>query len=58
LDFDAEGAGSITFEQFIHLLTPRLIPNDTHENINRIFTLFDTEKTGFISVKDLHRVAH
>jgi Ca2+-binding EF-hand superfamily protein len=57
LDLDAEGAGNITFEQFIHLNTPRLIDEDTRENIDRIFTLFDTEKTGFITVRDLRRIA-
>jgi len=25
LDLDSEGAGNITFEQFIHLMTPRLL---------------------------------
>lgn len=58
LDYDAEGAGYITFEQFIHLLTPRLLENDSRENVDRIFALFDTEKTGFIGVKDLRRIAH
>lgn len=57
LDLDSEGAGNITFEQFIHLLTPRLLEEDTRDNIDKIFTLFDTEKTGFISVRDLRRIA-
>jgi Ca2+-binding EF-hand superfamily protein len=58
LDLDTEGAGNIAFEQFIHLLTPRLIEEDTRENIDHIFGLFDTEKTGFITTKDLRRIAH
>jgi Ca2+-binding EF-hand superfamily protein len=58
LDLDTEGSGNITFEQFIHLLTPRLIEGDSRENIDHIFSLFDTEKTGFISVRDLRRIAH
>lgn len=58
LDLDTEGAGNIPFEKFIHLLTPRLIDDDTADNINHIFSLFDTERTGFISVKDLRRIAH
>jgi Ca2+-binding EF-hand superfamily protein len=58
LDFDAEGAGHIPFEQFIHLLTPRLIEGDSAENIAHIFALFDTERTGFISARDLRRIAH
>ncbi len=57
LELDTEGAGNITFEQFIHLLTPRLIEDDLKENIDHIFSLFDTDRTGFISVKDLRRIA-
>lgn len=41
LDLAAEGAGNITFEHFIHLMTPRLLENDSRENINKIFALFD-----------------
>ena len=58
LDFDAEGAGHIPFEQFIHLLTPRLVEDDSASNIDHIFALFDTERTGFISARDLRRIAH
>lgn len=58
LDMDGEGAGNITFEQFIHLMTPRLIPEDSRENIDSIFTLFDDEKTGFISLAGLRRAVH
>lgn len=56
-DLDSEGSGIITFEQFIHLNTRRLIKNDTRENINSIFTLFDDEKSGFLTVKSLRRKA-
>ncbi len=38
-------------------MTPRLLVGDSRENIDKIFVLFDTEKTGFISVKDLRRIA-
>ena len=58
LDFDSEGAGQIPFEQFIHLLTPRLVEGDSPDNIDHIFALFDTERTGFITVRDLRRIAH
>jgi centrin-1 len=58
VDLSAEGQGSITFEEFIHLMTPRLLEGDSRENVDRIFALFDTGKTGFISVTDLRRIAH
>jgi Ca2+-binding EF-hand superfamily protein len=34
-----------------------LILNDSRENIKHIFTLFDDDKTGFITVKSLRRKA-
>lgn len=53
LDLDSEGNGKISFDQFLHLMTPKLIKNDSRENIDLIFSLFDTHKTGFITAKDL-----
>ena len=34
-------------------MTPRLLKDDSKENVNLIFSLFDTQKTGFITAKDL-----
>ena len=58
LDYNAEGSGCISFEEFIHLLTPKLLDNDSRENIDKIFALFDSEKTSYISVKDLRKIAN
>jgi centrin-1 len=38
-------------------MTSRVNDKDSKENINKIFNLFDDEKTGNISVKNLRRVA-
>ena len=56
-NLDSEGSGTITFEQFIHLNTRRLIKNDSRENITTIFSLFDDQKSGFINVQSLRRKA-
>jgi Ca2+-binding EF-hand superfamily protein len=39
-------------------MTPNLLTQDSRENINRIFALFDDEKTGFISIKSLRRAVN
>ena len=56
-DLDADGSGQIDFEEFLELMTARVSDKDTRENIRKIFNLFDDEKTGFISIKNLRRVA-
>lgn len=56
-DLDADGSGQIDFEEFLTLMTARVSDKDSRENIRKIFNLFDDEKTGFISIKNLRRVA-
>ena len=56
-DLDADGSGQIDFEEFLTLMTSRVSDKDSRENIRKIFNLFDDEKTGFISIKNLRRVA-
>lgn len=56
-DLDADGTGEIDFDEFLELMTARVSDKDSRENIRKIFNLFDDEKTGFISIKNLRRVA-
>jgi centrin-1 len=37
-------------------LTARLSNKDSKDNLKRVFALFDDEKSGFISIKNLRRV--
>ena len=56
-DLDADGSGQIDFQEFLELMTARVSDKDTRQNIRKIFNLFDDEKTGFISIKNLRRIA-
>ena len=38
-------------------MTSRVNVRDSRANVNKIFNLFDDEKTGNISVKNLRKVA-
>ena len=38
-------------------MTARISDKDSKEDIERVFKLFDDEKTGLISIKNLRRVA-
>jgi centrin-1 len=39
------------------MMTTRPSENETRDEIHKIFVTFDNQKTGFISLKDLRRVA-
>ena len=56
-DLDADGNGTIDFEEWLSLMTRRVSDKDTRANINKVFALYDDERTGFISVKNLRRIA-
>ena len=48
--------GGIDFGSFFELLTVRLGNPDNKNNLRQVFALFDDEKAGFISIKNLRRV--
>ena len=56
-DLDTDGNGTIDFAEWFTLMTKRVNDKDSRANINKIFALFDDEKTGFISAKNLRRIA-
>ena len=37
-------------------MTSRVSDKDSRENIRKVFNLFDDEKTGFVSIKNLRRI--
>jgi Ca2+-binding EF-hand superfamily protein len=57
-DIDNNCNGEVDFDQFLELLTSRLAGSDTRDDIQKIFELFDDDKTGYISLQNLKRVAH
>jgi len=56
-DMDADGSGAIDFGEWLSLMTKRTNDKDSRANIAKIFALFDDERTGHISIKNLRRVA-
>lgn len=56
-DLDTDGNGTIDFSEWLTLMTKRVNDKDSRANINKIFALYDDERTGYISIKNLRRVA-
>ena len=49
--------GEINFDDFLDAISNKLGNRETKEGINRIFDLFDDDKTGTINLNNIRRVA-
>jgi len=56
-DLDTDGSGTIDFGEWLTLMTKRVNDKDSRANVNKIFALYDDERTGFISAKNMRRIA-
>lgn len=56
-ELERETTGPIDFDRFLDGITNKLGDRETREGIQKIFNLFDTERKGSISLKDLKRVS-
>lgn len=56
-DLDADGSGVLEFDEWLHLMTNRVTNKDSRANIDKIFALYDSEKSGAITFDNLKEVA-
>ncbi|ETE65239.1 Centrin-3, partial [Ophiophagus hannah] len=56
-DYDREGSGKISFDDFNEVVTDWILERDPHEEILKAFKLFDDDDSGKISLRNLRRVA-
>merc|ERR1719450_894670 len=56
-DLDQDGGQAIDFDSFLDAITSKLGDKETKDGISKIFNLFDDDKTGKITLKNLKRVA-
>merc|ERR1712241_1268263 len=56
-DIDKDGSGTIDFNEFLEMMTSKMSEKDSREEIRKAFRLFDDDETGFITLKNLRRVA-
>ena len=59
VDMDKDlSSATVTYDEFIEMVSPRMLNRDSREEILKVFALFDDDNTGAISFKNLKRVAN
>ena len=56
-ELDKDGSGQIEFPEFFYMMTTRPTDNESRDEVHKVFITFDSQKTGFIALKDLRKVA-
>ena len=56
-DLDEDGSGTIDFDEFLDMMTARMSDKDSREDIQKVFKLFDDDRSNTISIQNLRRVA-
>ena len=55
-DVDADGSGQVEIDEFITMMTAKMGDNDTREEIDKIFKMFDTSNKGRIEFPDFKKI--
>eukprot|EP00923_Selenidium_pygospionis_P001745 GHVN01002540.1.p2 GENE.GHVN01002540.1~~GHVN01002540.1.p2 ORF type:complete len:153 (+),score=22.74 GHVN01002540.1:116-574(+) len=53
---DADGSGSVTWEEFLKVLQNRPIKKRIYAALKKLFETFDTDNSGFITPDDLKKL--
>ena len=56
-ELDKDGSGQIEFDEFFYMMTTRPSQNESRDEIHKVFVTFDSQRTGYIALKDLRKVA-
>mmetsp|Transcript_3759 Transcript_3759/g.6193 ORF Transcript_3759/g.6193 Transcript_3759/m.6193 type:complete len:161 (+) Transcript_3759:81-563(+) len=56
-DVDADGSGEIDYEEFLKMMTAKILKEDPKEEVLKVFRFFDDDETGKITLKNLKRIA-
>merc|ERR1712014_372957 len=56
-DLDRLGNRPLDFDTFLDLMSAKMGERDTREDVAKVFRLFDDDRTGTISARNLQRIA-
>merc|ERR1712084_153990 len=55
-DLDSDGSGEIEFGEFLDVMTAKLSEKNTREEIDRVFNLFDKDRSNELSVEEFMKI--
>ena len=55
--YDKEGSGKIEYQDFLEIMTQKIGERDPTEEVKKAFRLFDEDGTGYVTLKNLRRIA-
>merc|ERR1711918_260071 len=56
-EIDTDGSGELEFAEWLEMMTARLTSKTPRSEVEKVFKLFDNDRTGEISLDNLKRVA-
>merc|ERR1712149_170262 len=56
-EVDDDGGGEIGFDEFLKMMTNKILNKDPKDDMLKAFKLFDDDQTGTVSFKNMKRVA-
>merc|ERR1711918_8115 len=56
-EVDDDGSGEIGFPEFLRMMTNKILNKDPKDDMVKAFKLFDDDQTGFVTLKNMKRVA-
>ena len=56
-EVDADPEQALDFDQFCKIMAPRLKKADSRDEVMKVYQLFDLDKQGFLTHRDLRRMA-
>lgn len=56
-ELDVDGSGKIEFGEFLDMISGKTADENSMEEIRKVFNIFDTDKTGFITFANLKQIS-